>query len=187
MPGYNDDEDKPKRSWRDIDKQKDRSKHRREDRPIMDQKKQVRAKSASQVYKSKLDAFFEGQGKAPEHVKEKLEAVKKNEPQADTRASALKAIKEANSSVAADKAVAAYLAAWEIPPDFEILCQVLTCSEERYVSIALDELGKMLADRHIPRRAALLEQRLRRVKILCDDPEIQNKAEALMRQVRLYS
>jgi membrane protein involved in colicin uptake len=187
MPRYNDDDDRPRRTWREIDKQKDRSKHRQEDRPIADKKKQVRAKSASQVYRSKLDAFFEGEGKAPEHVKEKIEAVKKSDQKGDSRAAALKAIKEANSSAAADKAVAAYLTEWEIPPDYDILCQVLTCSEEKYVGMAMDQLSKMLAERHIPRRAALLEQRLRRVKTLSEDRDLQDKAEVLIRQIRLYS
>ena len=64
------DDDRPKRSWREIDKNKDRSQHRKEDRAPMSSFKQARADSASKVYKSKLDNFFDGDGKAPEHVRE---------------------------------------------------------------------------------------------------------------------
>ena len=53
------DSDKPKRSWRDIDRNKDKSAHRKEDRPPMNPFKQARADSASKVYKSKLDSFFD--------------------------------------------------------------------------------------------------------------------------------
>lgn len=185
MPNYNDD-DRPKRSWRDIDKNKDRSRHRLEDRPAMNPKKQARANSASQVYRSKLDAFFDGDGKAPAHIKEKLETIKDSSADGKQRLKALKAIKDATTSAAADKAVGAYLKQWEIPPDYDVLAQVLTCGEESYVETAMGVIGKMLADKRIPRQAALLEQRLRRVKTLAEDPDLQDSADQLLRELRLF-
>ena len=67
-----DRDDRRERDWREIDRRKDRSKHRQPDRPQVPKHKQARAESASKVYKSQLDAFFDGDGKAPAHVKDKL-------------------------------------------------------------------------------------------------------------------
>ena len=180
-------DDKLKRSWRDIDNKKDSSKHRQSDHRPMSRQKKVRAESASKVYKSKLDAFFEGEGKAPAHVKEKIDTLKPASKEGKARAAALKAIKDANTSSAADKAVAAYVKKWELPPDFELLSQVLTCSDEDYVLDALEVIEKLMAEGRAPRRVQLLEQRLRRVKTLADDPDLQDKADDLIKKLRLFS
>lgn len=181
------DEDKPKRSWRDIDRNKDRSKHRQPDRPAVSPKNKVRADSASKVYKSQLDAFFEGKAKAPEHVKEKLIAIAETTPESKERLEGLRAIKEAVTSSAADAAVAAYLLAWELPPDFDVISQVLVCANEDHVRLALETLGALLADKRVPRHTQLLEQRLRRVKTLSDDPELAKTADDLIKKIRLFT
>ena len=180
-------DDKPKRSWRDIDKKKDSSKHRQSGSKPMSQHKQARAASASKVYKSKLDAFFEGEGKAPAHVKEKMEGLTATSAEGKARANALKAIKEANTSSAADKAVAAYLKKWELPPDFEVLSQVLTCADEDYVQDAMEIIDEIIKENRVPRRVQLLEQRLRRVKTLAEDPDLQDMADKLIKKLRLFS
>ncbi|MCP4605016.1 MAG: hypothetical protein GY847_31590 [Proteobacteria bacterium] len=181
------DDDRPKRSWREIDRKKDSSKHRKEDRQSIAPHAKVRAASASKVYKSKLDAFFDGEGKAPAHVKEKLAALDSTSQEGKERASALKTIKDAGTSSAADKAVTTYLKKWELPPDFDILAQVLTCSDEDYVKTALEMLEEMFAEKRVPRSPKIVEQRLRRVKNLSDDPDLAEKAGELMRTLRLYS
>ncbi len=181
------DYDKPKRSWREIDRKKDSSKHRQEGRSPISPHNKARSASASKVYKSKLDAFFDGEGKAPGHVKEKIDALETTSKGGKERAKALNAIKDAGTSSAADKAVAAYLKEWELPPDFDILSQVLTCSDEDYVKTGLDMLEELFKQRRVPNRTQILEQRLRRVKTLADDPDLGDKAGELMRTLRLYS
>jgi hypothetical protein len=180
-------DDKPKRSWREIDKNKDSSKHRQQDRKPMSPHKTARAESASKVYKSKLDAFFSGDGKVPAHVKEKVDALQTASSEGKARTSAIKAIKDANTSSAADKAVAAYLEKWELPPDFEVLSQVLTCSDEDYILDAMEIMKKIIKENRLPRRVQLLEQRLRRVKTLAEDPDLQEKADQLIKKLRLFS
>lgn len=182
---YNDD--RPKRSWRDIDKQKDSSAHRKPDKTTMPAHKKARAESASKVYKSQLDAFFDGEGKAPKHVKEKLSSLQPESEDSKKRLKALQNIKDAKTSSAADRAVAAYLKDWELPPDFDILAQVLTCSDESYVIRAMELLREMFADNRSPKRTQVLEQRLRRVKTLCDDPDLEQQAEELIKTLRLFS
>ena len=180
-------DDKPKRSWREVDRNKDRSKHRQPGDKPMSKHKQDRSKSASMVYKSKLDAFFDGEGKAPEHVKDKIENISPSSNEGKARAKALTAIKNAGTSSAADKAVSAFLKKWELPPDFDILAKVLTCSDEDMLSKAMEILDNLLADKRVPRRAKTLEQRLRRVVTLADDPDLQDKANELVKTLRLYT
>ncbi|MCP4679618.1 MAG: hypothetical protein GY854_29820 [Deltaproteobacteria bacterium] len=178
--------DRPKRSWREVDQMKDGSKHHQSNRSKMPAHKQARADSASKVYKSKLDAFFDGDGKAPQHVKEKLSALDDTSKGGKERAAALKAIKEAGTSSATDSAVTAYLEKWELPPDFDVLAEVLSCSDEEYLETAIDMLEEMLGDNRVPRRTQVLEQRLRRVKNLADDPDLGDKAAALIRVLRRF-
>ncbi len=181
------DSDKPKRSWRDIDRQKDSSAHRAPDKTRMNPFKQARADSASKVYKSKLDAFFEGDGTAPEHVREKLSRISETSEEGKARAKALKAIKDAVTSSALDKAFGAYLKKWDMPPDYDILSQALNCGDDEYVGQALDMIEEMFASNRTPKRVQLLEQRLRKVKSLSEEPDQQEKAEGLLKTLRLFN
>ena len=180
------DSDKPKRSWRDIDRNKDKSAHRKEDRPPMNPFKQARADSASKVYKSKLDSFFEGDAKAPAPVREKLAKITDTSEEGKARNKAIKAIKDAATSSALDKAFAAFLKDWEMPPDYDVLSQALNCGDEEYVGAALDMLEEMFKEKRVPRQAQLLEQRLRKVKTLAEEPDLQDKASKLMKDLRLF-
>jgi hypothetical protein len=180
-------DDKPKKSWRELDRNKDRSSHRAPDRPQMNPFRQARADSASKAYKSKLDAFFDGDASAPAVVKDKLSQIQDTSQEGKARSAALKAIKDAAVSSALDAAFDAYLKKWELPFDYDILSQALNCGDESHVSAALDMLEKMFEDKRVPKHVQLLEQRLRRVKTLAEDPDMQDKAAALMKTLRLFS
>lgn len=181
-----DRDERRERDWREIDRRKDRSKHRQPDRPQMPKHKQARADSASKVYKAKLDAFFDGDGKAPAHVKDKLATLDDAAPEGKRRLAALKAIKEAGTTSAVDRAVADYLREWTLPPDHEVLVQVLLASDEEHVGLALEIIGELLSHNRPPRRKAVLEQRLRRVVNLGEDPDLSGKAQSLIKQLRLF-
>lgn len=185
MPRHYDD-DRPKRSWREIDKNKDRSQHRKEDQGPKNPLKQARSDSASKVYKAKLDSFFDGDGKAPDHVREKLAGITETSEDGKTRAKALKNIKDAATSSALDKAFGAFLKKWEMPPDYDILSQALNCGDEEHIRVALDMLEQMFKEKRVPRHVQLLEQRLRKVKTLADDSDLQDKAAVLMKELRLF-
>jgi hypothetical protein len=180
------DSDRPKKSWRDIDKQKDRSLHRKEDKPAFNPMSQQRADSASKVYKARLDGFFEG-GKAPDHVKAQLGALEDASPEGRERVAALAAIKAATAAADVEKAVAAFAARWALPPDYEILGQALLCGDEGLVEKAMDEIAAQLAARHAPKRTQVLETRLRRIINLGDEPSLKKRAEELLKALRLYS
>jgi hypothetical protein len=183
------DRNKRNKSWREIDRGKDRSAHRKEDRPRVPPNQQARSESASKVYRSKLDAFFDGDGKPPEQIREKLGQLeaKAPAPGGRERIAALKAIKDAGTSSAVTKAVRAYLDKWELPPDHDVLVQVLTASDDDYVAAALELIGELLGANRPPRRTTLLEQRLKRIVSLGEEPELQDRAKAILKQLRLFS
>ena len=149
--------------------------------------KQARADGASKVYKSRLDGFFDGEGKAPAHVKEKLEALKDTSPQGKKRMAALAKIKEATLSSSKNDAVAAYLKEWALPSDYDVLIEVLSCSDEEYVEMALEKIGELLSANRPPKRTTLLEQRLKRISTLAEEPSVADMAKALIKQLRLFS
>jgi hypothetical protein len=181
------DDDRPKKTWRELDNAKDRSAHRAPDKTPMSPFKQARADSASKSYKSKLDAFFDGDGKVPTIVKDKLANIQDTSLEGAARTLAIKAIKDASTSHALDEAFARFLEHWELPFDFDVLSQALNCGDESYIAAALDTIDKMFKDKRIPKHVQLLEQRLRRVKTLSEEPDLQEKAAALMKTLRLFS
>jgi uncharacterized protein (UPF0147 family) len=183
------DNDRPKRSWKEIDQAKDGTRHRQADNRQLPKHKQASADSASKVYKSKLDSFFDGDedAKIPANARKLIGSLKDTSDEGKNRLKALNAIKEAGTSSAADKAVAAYLKKWELPLDYALLGQVLMCDDEEYVEQALETLEEMFAGKQVPKRTEVLEQRLRRVKNLADDEELQDRAGELIRGLRLFS
>jgi hypothetical protein len=180
------DSDRPKKSWSEIDKQKDRSLHRREERPAMGQKKQARADGASKVYKSQLDRFFEGEGAAPAQVKNKLAAIEDVSPEGLARKAAVQRIKDAATSSAKREAVAAYLSRWELPPDHEVLVEVLACDDDDYIAVALKMIDELLSANRPPRRTTTLEQRLKRIVTLSETPSVQGTAKELIKKLRVF-
>jgi hypothetical protein len=179
--------EKRKKSWRELDNQKDRSAHRREERPAMSPKKQVRADNASKLYKSQLDRFFEGDGAAPKQVKDKLGALEDVSEEGLARKAALQKIKDAATSSAKREAVAQYLARWELPPDHEVLAEVLACDDDGFIARALTVIGELLAQNRPPRRITTLEQRLKRIVSLSEEPAVQNEAKELVKKLRLFA
>ena len=180
------DSDKPKKSWSEIDKQKDRSLHRREERPALNPSKRVRADSASKVYKSQLDRFFEGDGAAPAQVKSKLAAIEDVSPEGVARKAAVQKIKDAVTSSAKRAAVADYLARWELPPDHDVLVEVLACDDDGYIALALKIVDNLLSANRPPRRTTILEQRLKRIVTLSEEPANQNTAKELIKKLRVF-
>ena len=182
-----DRDDRRERDWRAIDRNKDRSRHRQEDRPAgRDPRRAARAASASQVYRSKLDSFFDGDGAAPPHVKEKLAALDAS-PQGKKRKAALEAIQNAATSTAVARATSAFLAGYELPPDHDVLVQVLTSGDEEHQRAALDAVGELLENGRPPRRTAVLEQRLKRIIDLGEEPDVIERAEAVLGRLRAFS
>jgi aminopeptidase N len=179
------DYDKPKKSWREIDSRKDQSAHRRDDRPGKNPFAQARANNASSMYRAELDSFFDGEGKAPAHMREKFAALTDSKEGKERKTAAAKIV-DAKTSSAKTAAVKDYLKKWELPPDYSILAEVLLCSDDLLVEQALDEIDKMFDANRIPKRKALLEQRFKSLVSLTDDEDVEEKASALLKKIRIF-
>jgi len=176
------DNDRPEKTWREKDRAKDRSSHRKADGPSMSKYKQARADAASRVYKSKLNSFFDGDGKAPDHIKDKLASLES--AGGKKRAASIKKIKEAATSSAKTGAIAEFLKSWQMPPDYDFLTEVLACSDDDYIAEAAKIIEKLFLDGRSPTRGKLLEQRLRRIVTLGEDPKLQETAKTLIKKLR---
>ncbi|MBN2343111.1 MAG: hypothetical protein JXX29_08145 [Deltaproteobacteria bacterium] len=177
--------EKPKRSWREIDQRKDQSAHRKDDRPKGSRFKQARADNASKLYKSQLNSFFDGDGKAPAGLKEKFAALDDSKEGKERKAAAKK-ISDAKSSSAKTQAVKEYLQNWALPPDYALLCEVLACNDEELQEQALDEIAQLVDANRAPKRISTLEQRLKSLVALADDEDIEEKAQTLLRRLRVF-
>ena len=179
------DYERPKKSWRELDKRKDASSHRRDDSFSKNSFSKARANSASGVYKAQLDSFFNGEGKAPLHLQDKFASLQDSKEGKERKAAAAKII-GAKTSTVRDAAVHEYLKKWELPPDYNVLSEVLLCSDEELVELALDEIKKMFDLSRIPKRRALLEQRFKSLVSLSDDDDIVNKAKSILETLRKF-
>jgi hypothetical protein len=169
-------EDRPKKSWREIDAQRDKSRSGSAPRaPRPGKKEEVKSKQ----YRAALDALFEkgGWGKVAEvlgrpETKEPAAPPPPSEnprapappappdPAEVNRAAMKKKIVEAIGRDEVTRAVDRYVAKWPLPAEWEVLEQALDHTEEARVAEVLSTL-ELLAAREKPRRARTLVGKLR--------------------------
>jgi hypothetical protein len=179
------DFDRPRKSWREIDNNKDRSAHRKDDRPKMSPFKQQKSDAASKAYKSRLDSFFNGEGEIPSHLKDKFKALNSSEGGKKRKEAFLK-IKNARRSKEKTAAVAEYLKNWELSPDYDLLMEVLACSSDKYIKMTLNLIEQMFDENRVPKHKALLEQKFRTIISLEEDPGAVKQAGELIKKLRLF-
>ncbi len=172
-----DDEDRPKKSWREIDAQRDKSGHRSEEPKGRGKPGRIERSQAYRSYKTQLDKLFSG-GALPEALKEKLGdggiAV-----EAKARKAAAELILAATSPKAIEAALAAYEGQHGFPEDEAVLARLLDLSKEAVLQRAIATIGR-LRDEGRLKRAQSLKARLNTVAMTADDPEVQAAARALM-------
>ena len=202
------DDDRPKKSWREIDSKRDRSQQRgpserRDDSPFGGGKK---GEQRQKTYRSQLDRLFEsgGIGKlVAEQEKQKQEelaqkmgmrpappaapaadkpAAEAAPPADEGRIKKLAAVRDAIGPDAITKAVGAYLKAYPWPNDLDFLSAALEHRDEDIIREALTRLTTALAAGK-PRRAATLAGRLRTLEELGADDEIRRQASELRRKL----
>jgi hypothetical protein len=144
-------DERPKKSWRDIDKARESSSHRREERPA---KSNPRAASAQKQYRAALDRLFDT-GEAGKL----LGKVAATPPKEDSKLAKVRALRDAIGRDDISKAVDALLALGPLPPEEEVLTQAIEHRDEEKVRMALSLLLGWL-DKNRPRRQATLKARL---------------------------
>jgi hypothetical protein len=171
-----DDQERPKKSWREIDAAKDRSTHRREDRPRQGAKAAQRSQAAQHQYRAALDKLFEGASAGWAKVLPEMP----KDPASDGRQELLRAIRAATGRKAVETAVAALLERFTLPDDPDVLAQVLLHGDDAIVQTALSMLDGLL-----PLRAAAGKAVLRtRLRTLEEDPDRDRDVRELAGKVR---
>jgi hypothetical protein len=172
MPRHDDDDDRSRPSWRDIDRKKDKSLHVDRTDPYKKANRGARAEDRSKSYRSALDSFFDG-GTLPERYQKltKTKDALRETGDGSPRQVALRRLKSAVGRSEVEAAFADYLAVdSDLPRDPEALLAVLQHSNETYVRGAIVLLGEIAGWRSLPRKE-LLRQRLRQIEDLAEEPE----------------
>jgi hypothetical protein len=168
-------DEKPKKSWREIDKGRDRSGPRKQsDREA----ERFQTSTKYTAYKTNLDRLFSGGGaQLPEHLREKLEP---GEAERDEERKKLYAIEETK---AFQSAATEYLKKHELPDDARLLYRLLGHPDDDVVEKALGRL-EALQKAGTLKVPPALTQRLASVEIDSGLPSIRKRAADLRKAIR---
>jgi hypothetical protein len=176
MPRDNDGGDKPRRSWREIDKNRGKSSHTR---TSTDRERDRFEKStAYSRYKQNLERVFSG-GELSEGMRDRLDPTGSGK----ARDALLKNVREAEDNKSFAEAVDALLAQGEFPDDPYLLDRALEHPASPVVLKAIAQLAALRADGKLPKPPASLKQRLASLELTHDDPEVQDEAKALAKKL----
>ena len=183
MAKRDDDDDRPKRSWSEIDKLRDKSSSRGRSREDRAQERTERSPVYGQ-YKAQVSKMMGG-GELPEALREKLD------PTGELRArdELLKRIKKLSTEdrKAWAEAVEEFAERFELPEDLYLLGEWLDHPRDAIVEKTLGRL-EQLTDQGIlggkKKVPAAIAQRLRSLELTSDEPEVQGRARALRERLR---
>ena len=170
------DDDRPKRtrSWREIDKMRDKSgSSRRTDRDTENFQKS----SGYTKYKSELDRLFSGGAPLPEHLREKSDPA---DVERDEERKKLVAIEDTKAFHAA---ASAFLAKNALPDDPRLLDRLLGHPDDGVVDQALTRLEELHKAGTLKAPPALAT-RLSSVEIESGDPRVRKRAAELRKAIR---
>ena len=166
-----------KKSWRDIDRKRDQSSHRREGGGG----RQPRVESATAEYKRSLDAFFY-RGVVPEHLKDKLPPGTSEGP--SERQLLIRAIKDAKTKRALEKSFDQLITDFGFPDDPELWLLALGHSQDATILQALTKIEEYLETGQVLPRKVRFIQPLKGLEFSSFDPRVQAKAVRLADQLR---
>jgi hypothetical protein len=175
MPS-NDDSEKPKKSWRERDKGRDRSRHTN---TAADRERENFQKTTAYTrYKVNLERAFSGGGMTGA-LREKLNPGTEGED----KEKKLKAMRQAEAPAAFVQAVDAYLAAYELPDDAFLLDRALEHPKAAVQLLALARLETMRDEGRLPKPPASLKIRLDSLSLTSDEPDVQDAASRLRKKL----
>lgn len=158
-----------KKSWRDIDKGRDKKEYRSEGRS----RGAPKLETATAQYKQKLNAFFD-RGVVPDHLKDKLPEGDKKGP--SERQLLLRKIRQAKTNQELVKAVDKLLDKYGLPEDPEIWLRTLEHPSDRVLAGTLELLEAFLDSGQVLKRKGLFIERLKGLEFVSFDPRVQSKA-----------
>jgi hypothetical protein len=183
------DRERPRKSWREVDAQRDRSAHTT--RSERDRERAGRrGKPSTKSYKAALDKLFENGGIArllDEAAAKDGDGRGSDEGTGtlvDTKSRLTARVRDALGPDEVTKAVDAYLAKYGRPPEeFEFLGPMLQHRDAARVSEAMVAISAMLDTGLRPRRPRAIAALLRTIEEVGDDPDLKRQAHELWRRV----
>jgi hypothetical protein len=182
------DDDRPRKSWRDIDRGRDQSQHRREERPAAGAGRPRRGggDAQSHSHKALLDKLFTS-GAISEYVKQRnAQTALPGDAEADasgpSRRALGQAVLDAPGRPERIAALDAFHAAFGVPADYELLTAFLQHPDREVQEETLAAIEKRLAVEK-PKHGRTLVAELRSLADLGDWPDLRARAEALVRRL----
>ena len=180
-----------KKSWREIDRGRDGSSHRRDRDRNRKRDETARANAAAKQYRNALEALFAPKSEAEDKPvllpKTAARIVLPPNPDADPkhaeRRKLLGKLLAATGPASISKAADLFLAAgFTFPDDQETHVQLLEHVDEERVRESISKLTNIFAG-EMPKRRPVIEQRLRRIEDQADEQETRDAAAALRRML----
>lgn len=170
-----DDNPRPKKSWREIDKMRDRSggSSRRDSR----ERERFESSTGYTKYKTNLERLFSGGAPLPEHLRGAQDA---GEAERDDERKKLFAIEDTKAFYAA---ASEFLKKSELPDDPRLLDRLLGHPDESIVEKALGRLEELQRAGTLKAPPAL-KNRLSSVEIETGDPAVRRRAAELRKALR---
>ena len=176
-----DDEDRPRKSWREIDAQRGRSSHHGSSDQSKRAEQRRQSSQAYRSYKSQLNKLFEG-GAVPDALKSKLDGDGISQKKAMQK-KALQDVLDAKSAKERAKALNRYREAYAFPQDEEVLAKLLELEDEPEIVVeALQTIGR-LKDEGLLKRASSLKARIKTAQMTIDDDDVHAEAKALLQKL----
>jgi hypothetical protein len=162
--GYDDDDDREKRSWRDIDRQRDGSAHVSKEDNGEGRQKSPRKEWAQKMYLKEIENLFKGKKASKEH------------------AAALKEIHERAGTKKFTPAVKKYLKEYGMPDDWSTLFLLLDYED---IAVARDAVAALLAlapDAQLNLKEGL-KSKLNIIVMTASDDDLRETAEEALREL----
>ena len=178
-PERDDDRERPKKSWREIDQMRDGSAHRKEERPQGGPARRTETSQAYRAYKSQLNKLFDGGGALPDAMKKQLE--EKGVAQDASRKKIMTdAVIHGTTPEAVIEALEAFKAEYTFPENEEALSRLLDLTDESVLLETIRTIARLKTAGRLKRGNAL-KARLKTVEMTVDAPEVQLAARELVR------
>jgi hypothetical protein len=173
------DDDKPKRSWREIDAMRDKSGHRKEGGGGSGggSRQKLERSQAYRSYKTQLNKLFDGGG-LPDALKAKLED-KGIGTDAKRRRELAQAVVAASGPTAIRAALAEYRAAFGAPDEEDVLARLLELEDDAVVLETLATIDRLHGEGTL-KRGSSLKARVKTVQMTLDSPRVVDAARALL-------
>ncbi len=173
------DRDRPRKSWREIDKARDGSSHRK-DRPDASMLSRKGSGRSQQSYRAALDRLFDS-GKIADLVdqKEPDEARPKKDNQGESRIKMLRKIRDAGDRDEVTKVADAYIKQFDLPDDIDVLPRLLEHRDPEVQRQTMERMDTLL-DESQPKRTRAIVGQLKMIRDFADDQEMMELANKLI-------